>query len=640
MNELEKVKHVVNAPLRLENVYLNSVGLFMPGEPVENDQIDRFIAPLNQRSRRVRDRVLRDNGIRARHYAIDEQGTSLYSSAELAVRAINDCMLGAQIALEDVTLLCTGSSGGDVGMPGFASMVHGELHAPPMEISSHHGVCGAGVQALKHAAQAIALGEHQHALVATSEFPSRLFKRSRFAPIGYDTDFDSHFLRWMLSDGAGACLVGNRPHAKGLSLRVNWIHTRSFAGEYPVCMQVGYAPSQPSRSYLDYPSLAEAEADGAFVLRQNLRLLPNLFDIAIHEYAGLVNQGLFHPQCVDHFLCHYSSEKFSLVIERLLREARLEIPKQRWYSNLENRGNTGAASMFIMLTDFLRERQPQLGERILCFVPESGRFSVGFAELEVVDAMPELSPQRATNVRHAYSQVIDIPAPHDESEATSEPMAQLLRSLSEIWHDYRSRAWRTPLVRRIVEGSFNRLDYLQWMACWIPQVRQGSQWMRVAASNVRPPFEALRFIIEQHAADEQFDYEILFDDYRIAGGHVESIDLLQRNPGGEALNAYMFARANQSNPVGLLGAIYIIEGTGQRIIPQLLPLLAKCLGHSNRGLRFLHYHAQNDIDHLNRWLRAVEIVLAHDTGDQALNAVVATARDTAGLYLMQLEQSI
>ena len=40
-----------------------------------------------------------------------------------------------------------------------------------------------------------------------------------------------------------------------------------------------------------------------------------------------------------------------------------------------------------------------------------------------------------------------------------------------------------------------------------------------------------------------------------------------------ALNAYLHSLAATPNPIGLLGAIYIIEGTGQRIVPSLLPLL-------------------------------------------------------------------
>ena len=79
------------------------------------------------------------------------------------------------------------------------------------------------------------------ALVATSEFPSRLFKKTRFAPSGYDTDFDSHFLRWMLSDGAGAMLLGNQAPTSGVALQLKWVHMRSFSGDFPVCMQVGFA---------------------------------------------------------------------------------------------------------------------------------------------------------------------------------------------------------------------------------------------------------------------------------------------------------------------------------------------------------------------------------------------------------------
>lgn len=115
----------VDLPIALDGVFLNAAGAYLPGEPIGNDAIDRFIAPLNHKSARIKSRVLRDNGIDTRHYAIDENGNSLFSCAELAARAIRDCLKGAQITLEDVGLLCTGTSGGDLVMPGFASMVHG-----------------------------------------------------------------------------------------------------------------------------------------------------------------------------------------------------------------------------------------------------------------------------------------------------------------------------------------------------------------------------------------------------------------------------------------------------------------------------------------------------------------------------------
>src|SRR5690606_22893852 len=163
-----------------------------------------------------------------------------------------------------------------------------------------------------------------------------------------------------------------------------------------------------------------------------------------------------------------------------------------------------------------------------------------------------------------------VPPPHDPAGAP-EALRQLLGELAAIWHDYRSRAWRTPPIRKLRERRFTRSDYLRWMQHWIPQVREGSKWMREGAASVRPPYQALSALIETHAGDEQDDYAILFDDYRKAGGTVADIDALRRNPGGEALNAYLHALAATPNPLGLLGAIYIIEGTGQRIIPALLP---------------------------------------------------------------------
>jgi 3-oxoacyl-[acyl-carrier-protein] synthase III len=524
--------------------------------------------------------------------------------------------------------LCTGNSGGDVAMPGFANMVQGELHAPPMSTSSHQGVCAAGMAALQHAATALELNEDGHALVAASEMPSRMFKRTRFAPRDYETDFDSHFLRWMLSDGAGACLLSTRPRTSGVSLRLRWIHNRSFSGDLPVCMQIGRSADGEQQSYLDYASLAEAEAAGAFLLRQDVRLLPHLFELGIHEYVDLVRQGALQPEAIDHFLCHYSSQKFAGVVEDLMQRAGLAIPRERWYSNLAWRGNTGAASIFIMLADFVRERALEPGQQILCFVPESGRFSISFLLLEVV----------RTDGSARDARISHVTPPHEAAPGSSNSVRQLITELASVWHEYRSRAWRTPLVRKITNGSFTSADYAKWMACWIPQVREGSRWMAAGADNLDARHAALAALVRKHAGEERNDFKILFDDYRLAGGQAGSVEELRRNPGGEALNAYMYSLAGQANPLGLLGAIYIIEGTGQRIIPALLPLLREQLAIPTQTFRFLSYHGENDAAHLARWLNAVELAIGLSPGCE--QQIVRVARATAELYVMQMEHVI
>jgi 3-oxoacyl-[acyl-carrier-protein] synthase III len=253
-------------------VYLTATGAFYPGEPVDNAHIDEFVAPLNGTSPRLKRRILAENGIERRYYATGPDGQTRFGAARMAIEAIRDCLGRADVDLHDVDMLCTGTSGGDATLPGFANMVQGELGAPPMTVSSHAGVCAAGLAALQHAAMALESGRAARALVATSEVPSRLF-----------------FLRWMLSDAAGAWLLESAPRG-AQSLKLVGVHLRSFSGDYPVCMQVGLSAAA-DRSYLDYESFAAAETDGAYALRQNIRLLPNLFDVGIHEYSRLVQAG-------------------------------------------------------------------------------------------------------------------------------------------------------------------------------------------------------------------------------------------------------------------------------------------------------------------------------------------------------------
>ena len=79
-------------------------------------------------------------------------------------------------------------------------------------------------------------------------------------------------------------------------------------------------------------------------------------------------------------------------------------------------------------------------------------------------------------------------------------------------------------------------------------------------------------------------------------------------------------------------------------MPSLLPLLRASLPLPPDAFRFLEYHGANDEHHLERWLMAVQMVMALDgtddtdgSGGTAAQAIVRTARHTAALYLMQFQ---
>ena len=620
--------------MKFNHTYVTGFGSHLPGNPVTNDEMDDFIRPVNDKSSRIKRRILKENGIKTRHYGIDKEGISQTSVVKMAGEAASLALKDAGIHQNDLNFIAMGSTGGDVTAPGLANMLQGELKAHPLETTSHAGICMSGMAAMKAGASFVELGEHSKGLVAASEFPSRIFKHTRFVDSGYDVDFDSHFLRWMLSDGSGALVLSNEPKPEGLSLKLNFIHSRSFSGDFPTCMQIGAPLDGSENSYLDYPSLSEAEKDGAYLLRQNIRILPHLFDVAASEMVKLVEEGTLKLQEVDHYLCHYSSEKLSETADEIMKKAEVSIPQEKWFRNLPRRGNTGSASIFIMLDDFVKEKNPQPGEKILCFIPESGRFSVSFMELEVVGTNATQPTATDTSVE------IEMPeSPALQLQTPSNHTAKLLRGLTGVWHEFRSEAWRSPMIQKIKSGQFRTEDYLRWMEQWIPQVREGSKWMRLAVENLKSPYDLIAETVEEHASEEQDDWKLLFKDYQKSGGTVEDADLLRRNRGGDAMNAFMYDRASRENAIDLLGSIFIIEGTGQKIIPALLTEMKRQTGLQPDCFRFLQYHGVNDEHHLLRWLDLVTMAL-ETSGDPEATAheILETARMTALLYTQQLKR--
>ncbi len=367
------------------NVFINSTGHYLPGEPIDNDNIERILGLVNGKPSRLKSKILQANGIRTRHYAIDESHTTTLSNAQMAAQAGEDCLANVGFNKRKLGMLSAATSQGDFVLPGFGSMVQAELQLPDIELHTSHGICSSSMMALKTAYTFLKSGEHDSALVIASELSSRLFKASRYEAAGNVVDFNAEFLRWMLSDGAGALLLETQPRKN--SLRIDWIRGFSHADAYPVCMTVGQPRTgSAQKSWQDYPTYAEAEADGALLIRQDVRLLDNIVKLGVDGYLRLMDEKQLNVNDIDHVLCHYSSDHFRSKIFDMLDQAGMMIPEERWYTNLYERGNTGCASIFIMLDEFLRTQTYHPGEKILCMVPESGRFNNVYMQLTVVES--------------------------------------------------------------------------------------------------------------------------------------------------------------------------------------------------------------------------------------------------------------
>ena len=91
----------------------------------------------------------------------------------------------------------------------------------------------------------------------------------------------------------------------------------------------------------------------------------------------------FEIETVDYFLPHLSSEFFREPIFKELSLLGINIPKEKWFTNLSTVGNVATVSFILMLEELIRTRELKKGQKILIQVPESARFTYAYALLTV-----------------------------------------------------------------------------------------------------------------------------------------------------------------------------------------------------------------------------------------------------------------
>ena len=214
-------------------------------------------------------------------------------------------------------------------------------------------------------------------------------------------------------------------------------------------------------------------------------------------------------------------------------------------------------------------------------------------------------------------------------------VADTLRKLAVVFADFEQRLEATPLIRKLTRGRFETADYHAFLINLRQQVKDGSLWMSRAASNIDEAHLELRSTLMRHAVTEHRDFRLLEADFVAAGGDVEVIRSAPKNVGSEALSAWMFHEASRPDPFGLLGAMFIIEGLGSiKARPWGLKVKER-LGLPDEALRFLLYHGDNDVEHMEEFREMLAMVLP----DEAVaERIVTTAKVTARLYALQIEE--
>jgi hypothetical protein len=223
----------------------------------------------------------------------------------------------------------------------------------------------------------------------------------------------------------------------------------------------------------------------------------------------------------------------------------------------------------------------------------------------------------------------------DRPAVLSELGQDTLRRLMREWFEFEKSLAAVPLVRRLDLGTFTREDYQRLLLNLRPQVVEGSRWISRCASSFDASRADIRSTILRHAFDEHRDYLVLEEDYVAAGGDLDTIRTREKNPGSHALHAFLMFRAGEPNPGGLLGAMWIIEGLGEKMAANWAQRIQSLTGCGEQATRFLRYHGHNDDTHMDKLYSLLDRIC---TDQATADDVVMTARIVGRLYCWQLEE--
>jgi 3-oxoacyl-[acyl-carrier-protein] synthase-3 len=374
------------------DVYITKAAKYLPNEAVSNDEMENYLGLINDTASKARRIILRNNKITSRYYAVDKNGKSTHSNAELTRNAVAQ-LFDENFTAQDLEVLSCGTSSPDVLAPSHAAMVHGLLKNRSVELNSSMGICCSGMNALKYGFLSIKSGNSKNAICTGSEKVSTWLSSPKYnheivnlknleaQPI---IAFKKDFLRWMLSDGAGAFLLENKPSG-GISLKIEWMEAYSYAFELETCMYAGgdKLESGEIKPWSDYKP-DEWLNESVFAVKQDVKLLDEfILPKGVESMSDAMAKHNITAEKVDYFLPHVSSHFFVEGLKNGLNEKGIIIADEKWFMNLLRVGNVGSASIYIAVEELMYSGKLKKGDRILLSVPESGRFSFAYAYLTV-----------------------------------------------------------------------------------------------------------------------------------------------------------------------------------------------------------------------------------------------------------------
>ncbi|UCG27635.1 MAG: 3-oxoacyl-ACP synthase III family protein [Bacteroidales bacterium] len=356
------------------NIRLTGTGSYLPGNRISIDEVDHYLGELTDAPVRIqkwlgRMKILMKEMLEVEyyHFAIDPDTREFTDdNITMSVKSAMHALEMASLSPEDIDLIIYGSAHQDQ-MPTTSVRIQEALGIEKCGELSVHANCTSAYKGVLLAYDLLKSGRYKNALVISSSMSS-----SEMRAEYYNQELvrkEEVFLRYFLSDGAGALLLQSDPDP-GEGFFLENAYMESIGGKKPASMfnqRPAYWMNPKDEYHKGYHHLAQMfneqirthfhEEDGS-VFFKGLKRMLKLYPVDLNN--------------IRFFQVNFPSRHIS---ELVMDECeKLGINRDRLYSKMATMGYVGPPMVFICMDRILREEKMEKNDIVLSFVTEVSKF--------------------------------------------------------------------------------------------------------------------------------------------------------------------------------------------------------------------------------------------------------------------------
>lgn len=315
-------------------VFIKAISYYLPEKVLTNEELVRKFPEWSV------DKVAAKVGVNQRHVANETE-----TAGDLAEKAALKLFDEYQISPDaiDFVMLCTQNP--DYKLPSTACILQHRLHIPTTAGAFDYDLgCSGCIYGLALAKGLIVSGAAKNVLLLTAETYNKYLHE------------DDKSNRSIFGDGAAACLVST----DGFAEIGDFIFGTDGSGAENLIVKTGGArlPEKNGKEERDAEDHVKRDdylyMNGGAIFNFTLEAVPNMMGQLL-EKSGLAKDD------IDYYVFHQANKFMLNTIRKVC-----VLPRERFYINLENVGNTVSSTILIGLKECLKSNTIVPGMKVMC----------------------------------------------------------------------------------------------------------------------------------------------------------------------------------------------------------------------------------------------------------------------------------